>query len=1263
MVPFTPGKDLIEEICRLLPGNIIPLRQIIPNKNNIMIRNWSIKVVLIIISQLLLLNINAQSLREGFVNPPKSARPWVYWFWINGNITREGITADLEAMQKAGIGGVLIMEMDDGAPVGPVNFAGPKWIEMFKYACTEADRLGLEVNINNGQGWGGSGGSWITPELSMQKIVWSETTVEGPKHLEATLPTPSAEKNYYRDIVVLAFPTPSGNAHIGNLAYKACFSLARPTPMFPIPTEWPEVSSAEIIARDRIVDMTIEMDNTGKLIWDVPDGKWTILRIGHTTTGAGPAPIGSGLECDKMSKEAVETHFTGLIGKLIEKVGPLTGKALVATHIDSWECGTQNWTPKFRDEFKRRRGYDLVQYLPTVTGRIVQSREISERFLWDFRQTINELVLENYAGHFSELAHQHGMRFTLEAYTTCPCDELSYSGRSDEPMGEAWSSPRYLGQWIIPVMTSGGHIWGKKIIGAEAFSSDYNERWQKHPANLKELGDWAFCEGVNRLVVHRYAMQPWTNIRPGMSMGPWGVHYERTQTWWEMSTAWHAYLSRCQYLLRQGLFTADICYLSGEGMPQSFSRETRLMTRSLLHPEEPRDRTGYNFDICPQDALMTRMSVKDGRLVLPDGMNYRLLVLPTLETMTPQLLGKIKELVEAGATVVGSRPSKSPSLSNYPQCDREVEQLTEELWGHGRAPAQLTERKIGKGRLFWSDAFQKKMETADTPAEKLNSAQWIWYPDSDSHWDLPAAKRYFRRAIEVDATKLLKSAQLLMTADDCGKCWVNGQLVGGIESPLGNYRFLTVEIGSKLKPGKNLIAMEANNGVVGPNPAGIIAAIRVDYSDSTSQTIYTDSHWESAKTVRENWISNTTAGDGWTAAREFGPLGTAPWQELEQVSADTKMLPEEELVNEVMAKLSIPPDFDYRTRSGERSLRYTHRTLDSADIYFVANKLPQAEQAICSFRVQGKHPELWWPELGCTVRQVVYEENNGITRVPICFSPSGSVFVVFLDDAKDEPAHLVSVSRDGEALIDFSKTQLNKQKMDSVEFSYAENSQIKALVRQEGKYSLETANGKTHKFNVTHIPKSIVINGPWELDFHTKSGTSERVILSKLISWSEYSNPIVKYFSGTVTYTTTINLPGYLLTKNRRLFLDLGEVQVMAEVKLNGKNLGILWKAPFRTDITSVAKLGNNKLEINVVNLLINRMIGDEQFPEDSKRNPDGSLREWPDWVGEGNPSPTGRYTFTSWKLWPKDAPLQRSGLLGPVTIQSAEEVMVKSSR
>ena len=322
------------------------------------------------------------------------------------------------------------------------------------------------------------------------------------------------------------------------------------------------------------------------------------------------------------------------------------------------------------------------------------------------------MLLDNYAGHFRELAHRHGLRLSIEAYNTCPCDEMAYAGRADEPMGEFWSWAKYGAAFSCTEMASAGHVYGKPIIGAEAFTADNGEKWLSHPGNIKDLGDWAFCEGINRFVFHRYAMQPWLDRKPGMSMGPWGLHYERTQTWWEQSKAWHEYLARCQFLLQQGLFVADICLLTPEGSPQSLNGQQSFVSKTPGQEGQPLERPGHNFDTCPPEVVLTRMSVKEGRLVLPDGMSYRMLVLPQVETMTPKLLGKIKELVAAGATVAGSRPVKSPSLSDYPKCDEEVRSLAAELWGAGAPPAEITEPGYGKGRVFWGGTARNKAETA-----------------------------------------------------------------------------------------------------------------------------------------------------------------------------------------------------------------------------------------------------------------------------------------------------------------------------------------------------------------------------------------------------------------------------------------------------------------------------------------------------------------------------------------------------------------------
>ena len=364
--------------------------------------------------------------------------------------------------------------------------------------------------MNNDAGWCGSGGPWITPALAMQKVVWTETAVEGPQTFEGGLPRPQRWRITTVTSVSLALPTPARPARIEGYAGKAVF-----TPLsvcLAAPATWPVVAADQTIARDRIVDLSMKLGPDGQIVWQVPAGKWTIVRFGHTPTGRNnrPAPeAGRGLECDKLSKQGAEAAFAGLMGKLIEDVGPLAAKTLVSTHIDSWEVGVQNWTAQFRPEFRRRRGYDLLPLLPVMTGRVVDSVEVSERFLWDLRQTISELLLENYAGHFRDLAHRHGLRLSVEAYQTCPCDELAYAGRADEPMGEFWSWPRYSAAFSCIQMASAAHVYGKRIVGAEAFTAIDHERWLSHPGNLKELGDWAFCKGINRLVFHRYALQPW----------------------------------------------------------------------------------------------------------------------------------------------------------------------------------------------------------------------------------------------------------------------------------------------------------------------------------------------------------------------------------------------------------------------------------------------------------------------------------------------------------------------------------------------------------------------------------------------------------------------------------------------------------------------------------------------------------------------------------------------------------------------------------
>ena len=419
----------------------------------------------------------------------------------------------------------------------------------------------------------------------------------------------------------------------------------------------------------------------------------------RTDSRPSPAP-GLGLESDKFDRAAMDAHFDAFIETLLKNVGEPKhpGRGLTTLHFDSWEMSSQNWSGRFREEFTQRRGYDPLRFLPAMIGRIVDSAEISERFLWDLRQTAQELVVENHVLRLRELGRKHGLLLSLEPYDLNPCSDLKLGSAADVPMGEFWSKG-----WSFPTefscieAASLGHTLGRQVVGAEAFTALPGEDWRQFPGSMKVQGDWALCAGINRFVFHRYQAQPRLDRFPGMTMGPYGVHWERTQTWWEMVGAYHLYLSRCQQMLRRGLFVADILYLTPEGAPSVFRQP-----RSATDGEMP-DRLGYNFDACAPDTLIERAAVKDGRIVFPDGMSYRVLVLPQFNTMTPGLLQKVTELVGNGATIIGTPPRKSPSLTAYPQCDDQVQRLAARLWGEGN-PIPL--RTAGMGRVMF-DAEMK----------------------------------------------------------------------------------------------------------------------------------------------------------------------------------------------------------------------------------------------------------------------------------------------------------------------------------------------------------------------------------------------------------------------------------------------------------------------------------------------------------------------------------------------------------------------------
>jgi hypothetical protein len=656
--------------------------------------------------------------------------------------------------------------------------------------------------------------------------------------------------------------------------------------------------------------------------------------------------------------------------------------------------------------------------------------------------------------------------------------------------------------------------------------------------------------------------------------------------------------------------------------------------------------------------MLTRMKVKDGRLVLPSGMSYRVLVLPEVETMTPKLLRKVSELVKAGATVVGPAPVRSPSLSNYPQCDAEVQKLARELWsgaaGEGTA-------RFGKGRVLWPVGERKEQAVPEPPA-RLGTAKWIWFKEGNPAAAAAPGKRYFRRVLTLDGRAEIESARMVMTADNEFELWVNGRRAGGGDDFTHTY---LVDCMSLLKSGTNLLAVVGANGADTPNPAALIGNLIIKYRDGRTVEVRTDATWEAATTAQGNWRTEVAAPANWEPAMELGAVGMEPWGDVDHPAGPAKVIyPTTEAIARLMQKMGVPPDFEYVRQSADRSLRYIHKRIGKTDLFFVANEKPHPEIAICSFRVQGKCPELWWPDSGRIERPAVYDEADGCVRMPIRFDPSGSVFVMFRPGEAIERDRITYLEKNCELLFDVTKQRLGTAAVSEpgIELSRGKSGTLEAEILQPGTYILWSADGGSLQFQARDLPAPVEITGAWELRFPPKAGAPERVTLDRLMSWSQHSDAGVRYFSGTATYLKKFNVPAGLIAQGRRLYLDLGKVEVMAGVKLNGKDLGILWKEPYCVEVTDALKPGPNALEVKVVNLWINRQIGDEQLPEDSERNPNGTLKQWPQWLQEVKPSPTGRYTFTSWRLWQKDSPLVESGLLGPVRLRATQRLVTPAT-
>jgi hypothetical protein len=644
-------------------------------------------------------------LEQDFHEPPTAVRPWAYWWWLKGNVTEESITSDLEAMKSKGIAGFLMFDArgyhEDHVPPpeSRMEFMSDEWRGILKHAMSEADRLGLQMSVNLSSCAGALKGPWLVGDDAPKQLAWTSLGVAGPKRLRVKLPRPEAERSW--GVALVAIRCEDSAATDGDGQWGPWQPLQ--------PQTDPKRTAIEV------VDLSDRLSPEGSLAWDVPAGSWTLVRFGSTTME------GHEYDVDVLDEKAVEGHFQRIGKVLIEDAGPLAGKTLTHFYSVSWEGAIPTWTPAFAGEFRDYRGYDLSPYLPVLSGITVESPEVSARFLRDYYKTLGDCFRDNFYGKLRELSNREGIKWHSESggpwnrslSTFKHADQLAFLGRNDMPQGEFWHPYRGLNK--PPAMTA--HIYGLPLAATEAFTH-MQTHWSVYPALLKPLADAAFADGVNHFIWHTFTASPPELGEPGSEYFA-GSHLNPRITWWPEAGAFLDYLARCQLMLRQGLFAADVCCYTGDHQYMHWGRGEKWCDNPSLSLGR-----GYAYDLVNTEVLLGRTAVKDGDLVLPDGMSYRVLVVDLQsEAVDSRVLERIIELAKAGATVVlgDRRPAHTHGLEDYPKCDDLVRSLVVELWGD--AAETPRRRTLGRGEIV-----------SATPLDEALQSKGI-LPDFEGPWD------------------------------------------------------------------------------------------------------------------------------------------------------------------------------------------------------------------------------------------------------------------------------------------------------------------------------------------------------------------------------------------------------------------------------------------------------------------------------------------------------------------------------------------------
>jgi hypothetical protein len=1296
------------------------------------------------------------TLQSNFKTPPNSAKPHTWWHWMNGNVSKKGITLDLEAMARVGIGGFQNFDAGTGIPKGPIEYLSPEWLELKKHAIREANRLGLEFTMHNCPGWSSTGGPWITPELAMQQVTWSELCIEGGRTLKVKLPQPLKKLDYYKDISVIAFRSLPGEIALTKIArkiktntggikfeqvtgqfsdgvkiepatrdgeafvqfdfiepqeiqqlsfvtatygnnkgsiivktsddgktFKEVATLTTGSP-FGAPTgeisftknldlfktkylqlvcdharsfsqirfsnvrraeDWDKranysfnrsgaesVKELPAIQENDIINISEHLKEDGTIDWSAPKGDWTILRFGFTPLGTEnrSAPdTGVGLECDKYNAAALEFHFNKMMDNLLPSLAKLTSHGKVGLLIDSYEVGMQNWTASFEKTFKERNGYDLAKYLPALTGRIVQNADTTNRFLWDFRRTQGDLMADNYYGKFTELCHKHKMISYCQPYDRGPMEEMQIGSRVDINVGEFWNNLSSIFQnnltmrRTVKLSAAIAHTNGQRVVAAESFTGEpESSKWQEYPFGLKALGDKMFTQGLNRIVFHRFAHQPHPTAKPGMTMGPWGTHFDRTNTWWEQAHAWLQYISRCQHLLQEGNFVADLAYFTGEDA----GIYTRV-ERTELNPAPPE---GYDHDLINAETILSKAKVQNKRLVLPYGISYPILILQDYERMTLPFLQKLEQLVKEGLVAVGSRPRGTPSLRT--QDETTFKKIADELWGD--AESSIIDRTIGKGKIIWGKTLQVILEDLKISRDFGYTSKSGDAPINYIHRQSTGEDIFFlanqRRSVEDLVCEFRISNKQPEAWDP----------ISGTTRPI------------------SIFSSESNRTII-PITLNENGSIFIVFKNATGKSKF--------RSLTKDKTPVFTI-DGFKASRKSYPdvsnnFAIALWIKPE----NHVMLG----INNLMdGQKPWTDNYAIYPSSGENLYGKGHAT----------SGLAIGRNGVALWENSNGRPEFIFsvPKLISGWSHIVLAYSDGVPSLFIdgefvqkgpksqfTIHPGlGDVFIgegaSFYNGDMQKPELFP-----GAVSVDKIKSLASQKPNSSIGSKEAVKDLGSALVFfEDGPYELTTDSGNATAYNIEK-PITVDLSASWTVSFPPDHGAPAELLLEKLVPLNEHFDHGVKYFSGTSTYTKRFSFRGMKKDGANRYYLDLGMVEVLADVTLNNKAFGILWARPFVVDVTDALVNGENELVVKVTNLWPNRLIGDEQVNEPYQYVPGGggsgfaslsggAIIELPEWYKKGLPKPKdGKVTFATWKHYHKDSPLLQSGLIGPVLLKA----------